>query len=321
MRKKPITSGPLINLTVVSLILLLIYVSSLVLAGVTIAGVYFFTASDGEKTVFQTGERIYLKACPSAPAGSNFIIEVQLVYPPESARSPITILPKQLMTLKCNDVVVQYTAQEPLGDYAFRVSVYDVASGKLLGQGDVSFRISPPGPPLPPELILAGVLLVLVVALGGFLFLHRRPSTAPPLIAPPTLQPSMAPTGETQTVAPGTIAIKTREGTQVYMGGLQLGDKMIPLKTIPQEFGREDFRGYLPETQLPYISRRHFRIGYDYARNSFVIEDLGSTNGTLVDGEDIRGKGPVPLKDGSIISPAGVVNLRFVVRGPGTVTS
>jgi len=319
MGKKPTAVGLINKLSVISLALMLIYVSSLVLAGVTIAGVYFFTASDGERAEFQPGERIYLKACPSAPAGSNFIIEVQLVYPPESARPPAIILPRQAMTLKCNDVVVQYTAQEPFGDYAFRVSVYDANTGKLLGQGDIPFKVFSPS--IPWEWILAGVLLVLVVVLGGFLFLRRAPPGAPPSAAPPALQPSMAPTGETMTVSTGTIQIKTPERTLVYTGGLQLGDKMIPLKTLPQEFGREDFRGLLPESQLAYISRRHFRIGYDYARNSFVIEDLGSTNGTLVDGEDIRGKGPVPIKDGSVISPAGIVNLRFVVRSPGTVYS
>jgi len=49
----------------------------------------------------------------------------------------------------------------------------------------------------------------------------------------------------------------------------------------------------------PYVSRRHARIFY--RNGKWFIEDLGSTNGTIVDNEDIRGKGTRELKDGSEI--------------------
>ena len=49
----------------------------------------------------------------------------------------------------------------------------------------------------------------------------------------------------------------------------------------------------------PYVSRRHARIFY--REGKWFIEDLGSTNGTIVDNEDIRGKGTHELKDGSEI--------------------
>ncbi len=49
----------------------------------------------------------------------------------------------------------------------------------------------------------------------------------------------------------------------------------------------------------PYVSRRHARIFYSDGK--WFIEDLGSTNGTIVDNEDIRGKGTQELKDGSEI--------------------
>jgi len=49
----------------------------------------------------------------------------------------------------------------------------------------------------------------------------------------------------------------------------------------------------------PFISRRHAKI---YHRDGeWVIEDLGSTNGTFVDGEDIREKGAVRVRNGSEI--------------------
>jgi len=49
----------------------------------------------------------------------------------------------------------------------------------------------------------------------------------------------------------------------------------------------------------PYVSRRHARIFYKDGK--WFIEDLGSTNGTIVDNDDIRGKEPYELKDGSEI--------------------
>ncbi len=49
----------------------------------------------------------------------------------------------------------------------------------------------------------------------------------------------------------------------------------------------------------PYVSRRHARLFYKDGR--WFIEDLGSTNGTIVDNEDLRGKEPRELKDGSEI--------------------
>jgi len=49
----------------------------------------------------------------------------------------------------------------------------------------------------------------------------------------------------------------------------------------------------------PYVSRRHARVFFK--DGEWYIEDLNSTNGTIVDNEDIRGKGPKKIGDGSEI--------------------
>ncbi|ABN69652.1 FHA domain containing protein [Staphylothermus marinus F1] len=49
----------------------------------------------------------------------------------------------------------------------------------------------------------------------------------------------------------------------------------------------------------PYVSRRHARIFYE--NGEWYIEDLDSTNGTIVDNEDIRGKGPKKINNNSEI--------------------
>ncbi len=49
----------------------------------------------------------------------------------------------------------------------------------------------------------------------------------------------------------------------------------------------------------PYVSRRHARVFYK--DGEWYIEDLDSTNGTIVNNEDIKGKGPYKIEDNTEI--------------------
>ena len=59
----------------------------------------------------------------------------------------------------------------------------------------------------------------------------------------------------------------------------------------------EYFIGRFPTNDIvlpdPYVSRKHARIFF--SEGKWYIEDLNSTNGTIVNNEDIRGKGSVEL--------------------------
>jgi len=46
----------------------------------------------------------------------------------------------------------------------------------------------------------------------------------------------------------------------------------------------------------PYVSRKHLRLFFEEGK--WFVVDLGSKNGTFVNGEDIRGKRPVELSEG-----------------------
>ena len=72
------------------------------------------------------------------------------------------------------------------------------------------------------------------------------------------------------------------------------------------EFGRDYFKDLGPKAQ--FISQRHFALKYENGR--LYIADLGSKNGTYVNGQDIRGKGWVELKRGDVVK---ILDLEFEV--------
>lgn len=74
-------------------------------------------------------------------------------------------------------------------------------------------------------------------------------------------------------------------------------------------FGRRFFAGFLPADHLALISRQHF--GIFYKNGKFYIYDLGSKNGTYVNGERVRCMKSTMLRPGDVITVAKVVNLRF----------
>lgn len=75
-------------------------------------------------------------------------------------------------------------------------------------------------------------------------------------------------------------------------------------------FGREVFAKLgVPKELLQYISRVHFAVYRKGGR--FYIEDLGSKNGTFLNGRPIAGLKPQPLKSGDVVTVANVLTLRF----------
>jgi len=83
----------------------------------------------------------------------------------------------------------------------------------------------------------------------------------------------------------------------------------IQLSGKGKVMGRGDLARALSLNDLGLISRRHFQVKLD--DEQFYVEDLGSANGTHLNGKDISGQGPVGLDDGDIIEPAGAVHLKF----------
>ena len=164
----------------------------------------------------------------------------------------------------------------------------------------------------PREPIYAFVAIFLFAAFILLLYfgLMKPPAAPPPppqpqvvSIAAPSIPTALPPPPPPQETITYIARLETRDG------------KIVPITSIRQAFGRKDFEKLVDPALVRAISREHFTIFYDFKAGKFFIEDRSSTNGTLLNGANIRGKGPVELKEGDTISPAGVLNLTFKIGG------
>ncbi|MEM2550198.1 MAG: FHA domain-containing protein [Nitrososphaerota archaeon] len=290
-------------------------------AGDYLFGVLFYVSKGGPEVIeFRKGDTVFLKAIPPI-GGRTLNIEVQLVFPPESGKTPITLVSRTTMPLVGEQTITTYTIQQAdwEGTYAMRITAWDPGTGERK-ELDLSFKVVGVG--IPWELIIALAVVLVAIIIAVVIYQRGKAPTPPPVPRGPA--PPGLPEG-TQVIprGGGTIMIRGPSGeTRVVTAMLQAGARTIPISTLPQTFGREDFTGIVSDDLLRTISRREgpgargqFTIGYDYARGTFLIWDDGSTNGTYLNGEDIRGKGRLPLKNGDIISPANALNIKFI-SGP-----
>jgi pSer/pThr/pTyr-binding forkhead associated (FHA) protein len=87
------------------------------------------------------------------------------------------------------------------------------------------------------------------------------------------------------------------------------GGREISLDASGQSLGRSDLHGLARPDKADLLSRRHFSLSYE--NGDYYIEDRGSTNGTRLNGSDVRGKGKQLLKDGDRIELAGALTITF----------
>jgi len=161
--------------------------------------------------------------------------------------------------------------------------------------------------------IIGAIIVVAASVMLAFVFVRRggggaetQTTTVPPTpMQPPTPSPFGGGGGETTVVQGGG-------GTKQYYAGFEMPNgQIVPITDVNKEFGRQDFLSFVPPDVQSLISRRHFKISFAPRERTFMIEDLGSANGTMVNNSEIRGKGRVPLKNDDIVSLGGVVNLKF----------
>ncbi len=246
----------------------------------------------------------------SASVPFNVEVDAWLIYP-QGALPPRKLAERLPVSsaggnVRPSELMFRLSETDPKGLYAVRIRVYDPATNQPLG-GDVDLTFIYHGRAeagllsIDPYLVAAAILAVVIVAALAVVVL-RRPKPAP---APPAPAPEVE--GETVVAEKGTIPL-------IALAKLEApGGRELVITDVERVFGRADFEQFLPWNAAQTISRRHFRIFYRAGR--WYIEDVGSTNGTLLNGQEIKGKGPFPLSDGDVISPAGVINLVFRETG------
>ncbi|MFC1846314.1 FHA domain-containing protein [Chloroflexota bacterium] len=147
-------------------------------------------------------------------------------------------------------------------------------------------------------------LVILVLALIGVpgFFLYRKYFRRVAIEDTDPLPDEAVSEEETSAELPATLAgarIALPNGVEIQL----TGNRRI--------IGRGDLARALGLDDLGLISRRHFEIKSKDAQ--FYIQDLGSANGTVFNGTDIKGKGPIALSDDDVIEPAGIISLKFYV--------
>jgi hypothetical protein len=87
------------------------------------------------------------------------------------------------------------------------------------------------------------------------------------------------------------------------------GGTTMPVTGRP--LGRKDFQALISPEKADLISRKHILVTYE--NSQYYIEDLNSTNGTKLNGSEIRGTGKHPIASGDTVELSGAFNLTFKV--------
>jgi hypothetical protein len=159
----------------------------------------------------------------------------------------------------------------------------------------------------PPYLLWGLIALLAIAVIVIAVLLALRPARAR------RIQASEAPTRHTEPIEETDTAdteLATTPVSEAVAAKLSIpGGNDILLAGNARAFGRHDFEDFIPPSQVSYISRQHINIWTEDGQ--YYIEDRSSTNGTRVNGTDIKGAGRHALNDGDVIELAGKFSFNF----------
>jgi hypothetical protein len=133
---------------------------------------------------------------------------------------------------------------------------------------------------------------------GGTSFTQAR------TIEYPQTKPIEYPQAKT-TVQPVTEPVTTLSTARLVMAGAS----DILLSQQFRTIGRADLAVAVPFDKRTLVSRQHFTL--DNKNGTWYIEDSGSSNGTKLNGSEIKGTGQHALKEGDKIDVAGLLTITF----------
>jgi len=159
----------------------------------------------------------------------------------------------------------------------------------------------------PPYLLWGLIALLVIAAIVAVVLLIKRSMRHSAEQAADTERGHSTQTEETRPTdtLPITTPVAEAAPATLTMPG---GDEIL-LAGNARSFGRQDFEEFMPQGNVPYISRQHINIWYE--NGQYYIEDRSSTNGTRVNSVDIKGTGRHPLANGDVIELAGKLTITF----------
>jgi hypothetical protein len=160
----------------------------------------------------------------------------------------------------------------------------------------------------PPYLLwgLIGLLAIAAILITVLLLTRSRktPSVQHASTQPASTSVASATTPSAETTPSTTSVIEaipaklaTPDGSEIILAGNN------------RSFGRHDFEKFMAADKVSYISRQHINIWYE--DKQYFIEDRSSTNGTKVNGTEIKGSGRQALEDGDQIDLGGKLTITF----------
>ncbi len=151
-------------------------------------------------------------------------------------------------------------------------------------------------------LAMAVIAVIVLIVLMARRRAETRPKQEAATQAGQSTQPETTPSTDT---LPATTPVLEAELAKLVMPD---GSEIL-LAGNARSFGRHDFEKFVPQEHISYISRQHFNIWYEGGH--YYIEDRSSTNGTRLNGKDIKGTGRHALADGDAIELARKFSITF----------
>jgi hypothetical protein len=159
----------------------------------------------------------------------------------------------------------------------------------------------------PPYLIYGLIALLMIAAAAIVALLVRRPSAATAAQSAGTRPAAATGAASTSTsvASPSTTPVAEATAAKLAMPD---GSEVL-LAGNARSLGRKDFEKFMAPDEVSYLSRQHINIWFEEGK--YYIEDRSSTNGTKVNGTDIKEAGRHVLEDGDAIDLAGKLNITF----------
>lgn len=102
------------------------------------------------------------------------------------------------------------------------------------------------------------------------------------------------------------------DGTDSFAKLVLPNNNNIIVNGAERILGREDFLGVISTDKLLFIGKEHFKIIKE--SGCFYIQDLNTKNGTMLNGEPLKGFEKVKLEDGDTIMVAKSLTIKYNER-------